>query len=64
MLSIADFHIDPVETPGLLHVDNLTRESARETTKLLEENNARYHIFTTTEDDKGVGTSHEAKQTA
>ncbi|KAL8699512.1 MAG: hypothetical protein Q9201_005963 [Fulgogasparrea decipioides] len=54
MLPIAGFHIDPVGTPGLLHVDDLTWESARETTKLLEENNARYHIFTTTEDDKGV----------
>jgi hypothetical protein len=54
MLKISGFRIDPVETPGLVHVDNLTQESARETTTLLDENNARYHIFTTTEDDKGV----------
>ena len=54
MLQINDFAIDLVETPGLIHVDNLTTESARETTILLKENNARYHIFSTTEDDKGV----------
>lgn len=57
MLKITNFKIDPVETPGLVHSDNLTPESARETTTLLEENNSRYHIFTTTEDDKGVSTS-------
>ena len=54
MLKIMNFGIDPVETPGLVHVNSLTQESARETTKLLEENNSRYHIFSTTEDDKGV----------
>ena len=48
------FKITPEETPGLVHVDNLTLESAKETELLLEENNSRYHIFTTTEDDKGV----------
>ena len=57
MLKITNFKIDPVETTGLVHADNLTHESARETTTLLEENNSRYHIFTTTEDDKGVSTS-------
>ena len=49
-----NFKIDPVETPGLVHTGNLTMSSAKETAKLLEENNSRYHIFTTTEDDKGV----------
>ena len=58
MLKITNFRIDPVETPGLVHVDNLTKESARETTILLEENNQRYHIFTTTEDDKGVSSDN------
>ena len=57
MLKITNFRIGPVETPGLVHVDGLTQESARETTKLLEENNSRYHIFSTTEDDKGVSSS-------
>ena len=57
MLQISGFKIDPVETPGLVHADNLTQASAKETTTLLEENNARYHIFTTTEDDKGVCSS-------
>ena len=57
MLKTMNFRIDPVETPGLVHVDILTQESARETTTLLEENNSRYHIFSTTEDDKGVGSS-------
>ena len=57
MLKITNFRIDPVETPGLVHVDSLTLESARETTMLLEENNSRYHIFSTTEDDKGVSSS-------
>ena len=54
MLKITNFRIDAVKTPGLVHADNLTPESARETSTLLEENNSRYHIFTTTEDDKGV----------
>ncbi|MCJ1479652.1 hypothetical protein MMC13_008338 [Lambiella insularis] len=54
MLKITNFKIDPIETPGIVHADNLTEESARETTILLEENNSRYHIFSTIEDDKGV----------
>ncbi len=54
MLQINDFQISPADTRGIVHVENLTQESARETTELLRENNARYHIFTTTEDDKGV----------
>lgn len=54
MLKITNFRIDSVGTPGLVHGDNLTQESAQETSTLLEENNSRYHIFTTTEDDKGV----------
>ncbi len=54
MLKITNFRIDNVKTPGLVHVDNLTQESAQETTALLDENNSRYHIFSTTEDDKGV----------
>ena len=58
MLRITNFEIDPVQTPGLVHADNLTKESAQETTALLEENNARYHIFTTTEDDKGVSNNN------
>ena len=57
MLKITNFKIDPVETPGTVHADNLTEESARETTILLEENNSRYHIFSTIEDDKGVSQS-------
>lgn len=57
MLKITNFKIDPFETPGLVHADNLTEESARETTKLLEENNSRYHIFSTIEDDKGASQS-------
>ena len=57
MLKITNFRIDHVLTPGLVHVENLTPESARERSTLLEENNTRYHIFTTTEDDKGVRVS-------
>ena len=62
MLKITDFRIDRVGTPGLVHVDHLTQESARETTTLLEENNSRYHIFSTTEDDKGVSNSGKRGQ--
>ena len=53
-MKTGSFRIDPVETPGLVHAENLTEASARETEQLLEENNSRYHIFATTEDDKGV----------
>lgn len=54
MMKTVNFKIDPIETPGLVHAKNLTHEAAKETEMLLEENNSRYHIFTTTEDDKGV----------
>ena len=58
MLSITKFRIDPVLTPGLVHVNDLTPESAMEISALLEERIARYHLFTTTdgggEDDEGA----------
>ncbi|KAK3360973.1 hypothetical protein B0T24DRAFT_539940 [Lasiosphaeria ovina] len=54
MIDTDDFAISAVETPGLLHVPNLTNESAKETEELLKDNNRRYHIFFTLEDHMGT----------
>lgn len=48
------FSFDPKRTPGLCHAKNLTHESTRELERVLEENHSNHHIFTTTEDHKGV----------
>ncbi|KAL9081761.1 MAG: hypothetical protein Q9159_007052 [Coniocarpon cinnabarinum] len=48
------FSLTPEETPGLTHVERLSRESAQTVTDLLRENNEKYHIFITTEDHMGV----------
>ena len=49
--------IDPIETPGLIHAENLTEESAKTTEELLKHNNENYHIFFTMEDHMGVSSS-------
>ncbi|KAI8633674.1 hypothetical protein F5Y19DRAFT_461999 [Xylariaceae sp. FL1651] len=54
MLDTDTYVIDPTETPGLVHADGLTAESAKTTTELLKENNEKYHIFFTIEDHMGV----------
>ena len=50
MLNVTNIRMDPVLISGRIHVNDLNPESARETSTLLEENNARSHLFTTTED--------------
>jgi len=54
MLNTTTYLLSPTETPGLVHADGLTDESAQTTTALLKENNEKYHIFFTTEDHMGV----------
>ena len=51
---LPEFHLDPIETPGIFHVPNLTRESAETVSKLLQENHTGYHIFLLPEHDKGA----------
>ncbi|KAL9130125.1 MAG: hypothetical protein Q9217_001599 [Psora testacea] len=52
--TLPPLHVDPSETPGLFHVDNLTQESADTVSKLLEDNHTAHHIFLLPEHDKGV----------
>ena len=54
MEKITTFQFDPVKTPGIMHADNLTKESAEAVAEVLQDNNANYHIFQTTEDEMGV----------
>ena len=54
MEKITTFQFDPVKTPGITHADNLTKESAEAVAEVLHDNNAKYHIFQTTEDEMGV----------
>ena len=54
MEKITNFQFDPVKTPGITHADNLTKESAEAAAEVLHDNNAKYHIFQTTEDEMGV----------
>jgi hypothetical protein len=54
MLRTDTFVIDPIATPGIVHADNLTAESAETTAELLKDNNDKYHIFFTMEDHMGV----------
>ena len=46
--------IDFISTPGLIHANTLSQESANAASKLMNENHADFHIFTTTEEDRGV----------
>ena len=54
---LPEFHLDPVETPGLFHVAKLTHESAETAARLLQENHTNYHIFLLPEHSKGVSLS-------
>ena len=53
--STSHFRFHPVNNAGLRHAKNLTQESSRMLEQVLEENHNNHHIFTTTEDHKGVG---------
>ncbi|KAF3384872.1 Oxidoreductase AflY [Penicillium rolfsii] len=48
------FHFSPSKNAGLKHAKNVTEESSRMLERVLEENHVNHHIFTTTEDHKGV----------
>jgi hypothetical protein len=61
LLDTETFVISPGETPGFVHADRLTEESARATEDCLRENNEKHHIFFTLEDHMGVG---EVRETA
>ena len=50
---LPEFNLDPIETPGLIHAPNLTRESAQTVSQLLQENHTNYHIFLLPESSKG-----------
>ncbi|OQD63897.1 hypothetical protein PENPOL_c008G00514 [Penicillium polonicum] len=52
--STSHFRFHPVNNAGLRHAKNLTQESSRMLEQVLEENHNNHHIFTTTEDHKGV----------
>ncbi|EED16359.1 conserved hypothetical protein [Talaromyces stipitatus ATCC 10500] len=54
MATTKTFKFGPRETPGLIHADTVTEESSRTLEELLEQNHSFHHIFTTTEDHKGV----------
>jgi hypothetical protein len=54
MATTKNFKFGPTETPGLIHADTVTEESSRTLEELLEQNHSFHHIFTTTEDHKGV----------
>ena len=49
--------LDPIKTPGVFHVPNLTQESADMCADLLGYNHTAHHIFTLPEQLKGVRTT-------
>lgn len=51
---IRNISLCPTCTPGMIHAEILTHESAETCSRLLRENHADYHIFTTEEEEKGV----------
>ncbi|KAI0970333.1 hypothetical protein F4678DRAFT_136819 [Xylaria arbuscula] len=53
MSALSKLSLDPVRTPGIYHVDNLTEESAKMVTRILEGNRSN-HIFTTSEKEMGA----------
>lgn len=54
MLNSTTFAISSKDTPGVVHAEGLTEESAQTTTELLKQNNEKHHIFFTLEDHMGV----------
>lgn len=55
---LPEFHLDPIDSPGLCHVPNQTIESAQTVSELLQDNHTSYHIFLLPEHDKGVSMAH------
>ncbi len=53
MGALSKIAIDPVETPGIFHVDNVTQESADRVNRILRANRSN-HIFTSSEKEMGV----------
>lgn len=54
MGSLPPVKLCPIANPGLIHASTLTKESADMASTLMNENHAAFHIFTTTEEDRGV----------
>jgi hypothetical protein len=50
------YALDPIETPGIVHVENLTEESANAASHVLNLNTASHHIYTTEARKMGVRT--------
>ncbi|KAH8821288.1 hypothetical protein F5884DRAFT_82511 [Xylogone sp. PMI_703] len=48
------FRFDPENNSGLTHAKTITKESSKKLEELLEENFSKNHIFTSTEDEKGM----------
>lgn len=48
-----------LDTPGRIHAKNLTEESARVASELLQENHEKYHIYFTSEELRGVSSYHQ-----
>lgn len=53
--TVRNIRLCPTCTPGMTHAEVLTHESAETCARLLRENHSDYHIFTTEEEEKGVG---------
>ncbi|KAI1766595.1 hypothetical protein GGR53DRAFT_485901 [Hypoxylon sp. FL1150] len=53
MGALSKIALDPVKTPGILHVDNLTQESADMVNRILAANRSN-HIFTSSEKEMGA----------
>lgn len=53
---LSKINLDPVSTPGIFHVENLTEQSADITSRILQANRAN-HIFTSSEKEMGVSTA-------
>jgi hypothetical protein len=52
--STSHFRFHPLKNAGLKHAGKLTEKSSRMLEQVLEENHSNHHIFSTTEDHKGV----------
>lgn len=57
MTSNSRYALDPVETPGICHVDGLSKESADMANRVLQANRNAHHVFTTNEEIIGVSSA-------
>jgi hypothetical protein len=53
-MTLAQIQLDPVKTPGICHVAELSNESADMASRCLQANRSSNHIFTTSEKEMGV----------